>query len=186
MKLGAHVLQDLLALIIRFGLVFDPQLAGVFRALATLDGSLITLDPSFDTLEEAKLFAAQHGLGLPGPGDVKDELMDGLLELVPALRRIPRRLDHLGSLAERGELTLRVRPFADPRDVDVVERLTNRVILAFLSASIGIVSVLILWLPGGPFVIGAARLYQVIGFAGLTAATMLGLRVLVAVSRNGN
>jgi ubiquinone biosynthesis protein len=186
MKLGVHVLQELLALIIRFGLVFDPQLAGVFRALGTLDGSLMMLDPSFDTLEEAKQFAVEHGLGLPGVNEIKDELSDGLLELMPALRRIPRRLDRLGSLAERGELSVRVRPFADARDVEVVERLTNRAILAFLSASIGIVSVLMLQLPGGPLLIGATRLNQLIGYAGLTAATILGLRVLVAAGRKGN
>jgi ubiquinone biosynthesis protein len=186
MKLGAHVLQDLLALIIRFGLVFDPQLAGVFRALGTLEGSLMMLDPSFDTLEESKQFALEHGLGRPRVNEIKDELSEGLLELMPALRRIPRRLDRLGSLAERGELSVRVRPFADARDVEVVERLTNRAILAFLSASIGIVSVLMLGLPGGPFVIGDTRLNQMIGYAGLTAATILGLRVLVAVGRKGN
>jgi hypothetical protein len=43
-----------------------------------------------------------------------------------------------------------------------------------------------LQLPGGPLLIGATRLNQLISYAGLTAATILGLRVLVAAGRRGN
>ena len=110
--------------------------------------------------------------------------MDDMVELLPALRRIPRRLDRLGESAERGELTLRVRLFADQRDVDTVTRIANRVILAFFSGSVGLVSVLLVRTPSGPIVLGQTTVYELIGYLGLTAATILGLRILVAVSRD--
>jgi ubiquinone biosynthesis protein len=94
---------------------------------------------------------------------------------------VPRHLDRIGQLAERGELTLRVRLFADRREVDHVERLTDRVLLAFFSASVGLVSVLMLGLPASSSNIDGTQLNQVLGYAGLTAATVLGLRVLAAV-----
>jgi ubiquinone biosynthesis protein len=183
MKPGTELFTDLLALLTRFDLTIDPQLAGMFRALATLEGTLRLLTADFDLIEEAKKAATGLGLGRPAPAAVASDLTDDLLELVPALRRLPRRLDQIGHLAERGELTLRIRLFADRRDAQHIERLTDRFILAFFSASIGLVSVLLLALPARAITLGGTNVSQAIGYAGLTAATLLGLRVLAAIGR---
>src|SRR5262245_2337751 len=184
MRPGAELFADLLALLVRFDLTIDPQLAGLFRALATLEGTLRLLAPDFDLIEEAKRSVTETGLGLPSPAQVASDLSSDALELLPALRRLPRRLDQIGHLAERGELTLRVRLFADDRDVKHIERLTDRLILAFFSASVGLVSVLLLALPTPAITIHGTDLGQVIGYAGLTAATLLGLRVVAAIGRH--
>jgi ubiquinone biosynthesis protein len=184
MRAGANLIGDLVGLIVRFGLAIDPQLAGMFRAIATLEGTLRVLNPDFDLLEEVQRSASVRGLGLPTTAEAADEIGDALLELLPALKRIPHHLDHIGHLAARGELTLRVRLFADRRDVEHVERLTDRLLLAFFSASVGLVSVLLLALPAGSVEIDGTRINQVFGYAGLTAATILGLRVLAAIGRH--
>lgn len=185
MRAGANLIGDLVALIVRFGLAIDPQLAGMFRAIATLEGTLRVLNPDFDLLEAMQSSASELGLGLPTTARAAEEILDDLLELLPALKRIPHHLDHIGHLAERGELTLRVRLFADRRDVEHVERLTDRLLLAFFSASVGLVSVLLLALPANMIKIDGVRMNQVFGYAGLTAATILGLRVIAAVGRHG-
>jgi ubiquinone biosynthesis protein len=184
MKPGTELFADLLALLARFGLTIDPQLAGMFRALATLEGTLRLLTADFDLIDEAEKAATDLGLGLPTPAAAASDLTDDLLELLPALRRLPRRLDQLGHLAERGELTLRVRLFADDRDSRHVERLTDRLVLAFISASIGLVSVLLLALPTRAITLNGTDVNQAIGYAGLTAATLLGLRVVAAIGRH--
>jgi len=181
---AAEMLGDLLALIVRFGLALDPQLAAMFRALATLDGTLRTLDPTFDILQEAQQLAAAKAIGLPTPARLTSSAADDLLELLPELRRIPCRLDQLGRLAERGELTLRIRLFADHRDAEHARRLTDRLILCFLSASIGLVSVRLLPPTTGPAITGATHLTQLLGYTGLTASTILGLRVLSTLGRH--
>jgi ubiquinone biosynthesis protein len=99
------------------------------------------------------------------------------------LRKIPRRLDRISGALERGELSLRIRPFAHQRDAHLVTRLTNRVILAFFSASIGLVAVSLLRLGGGPQIF-RTNLDVLLGYGGLTAATVLGLRVIVAVTHD--
>jgi ubiquinone biosynthesis protein len=54
----------------------------------------------------------------------------------PSVRKIPRRLDHISAALERGELTVRMRSFADPRDVKLIVQLTNRArLLGLFSAS---------------------------------------------------
>src|SRR5262249_17785927 len=135
----------------------------------------------FDLLAEAEKTAAELGLGLPTPAAAAGDLTGDLLELLPAVRRLPRRLDQLGHLAERGELTLRVRRFADGRNAQPPERLPDRSILASASASIGLVSVLLPPLPAQAIPVNGTNANQAIGSAGLPAATLLGLRVLAAI-----
>jgi ubiquinone biosynthesis protein len=179
MEPGADILNDLLGVVVRFGLALDPQLAGVFRALATLEGTLRLIDPNFSVIEEAKQYAQTRKLGLPEP----TQLLEDVLELLPTLRKIPRRLDHISGALARGELSLRIRPFADPRDAELVVGLANRLILAFFSASIGLVSVFLLRLGTGPPMF-KTHLDALLGYGGLIAATMLGLRVIVSVTRD--
>jgi predicted unusual protein kinase regulating ubiquinone biosynthesis (AarF/ABC1/UbiB family) len=59
-KIGAGALVDLLELILRFGLAVDPELAGMFRALATLDGTIQAMSPGFDLVVEAQHIARQR------------------------------------------------------------------------------------------------------------------------------
>jgi ubiquinone biosynthesis protein len=183
MEPGAEILNDLLAVVVRFGLALDPQLAGVFRALATLEGTLRLIDPSFSVVEEARQYGREHKLGLPRPEQLKEEVLNDVVELLPMLRKIPRRLDRISGALEHGELSLRIRPFAHEGDAELVTRLTNRLILAFVSASIGLVAVLLLHLDSGPRTFGT-HLDLVLGYAGLVAATVLGLRVIVAVTHD--
>jgi hypothetical protein len=56
--------------------------------------------------------------------------------------------------------------------------------LAFLSGAIGVVSALLIQVDGGAKVSADLTLAQTIGYSGLVVATLLGVRVLVGVSRN--
>jgi ubiquinone biosynthesis protein len=119
MEPGADILNDLLAVVVRFGLALDPQLAGVFRALATLEGTLRLIDPTFNVIDEARQYAQARKLGLPRPEQLREDTLNDLLELLPMLRKIPRRLDRISGALERGELSLRIRPFAHERDAQL-------------------------------------------------------------------
>ncbi len=179
-----RVVEGLFRIMVRYRMVVDPQLAGMFRALATLEGTLTTLSPDFDLLAEATRSVSRSGVGLPGAVQTAADLTDDILELLPLIRRIPRDLDRLGRQAERGELTLRVRLFGDQRDVEHVDRVIDRALLAFFSGSIGLISVLLLALASAAPRVDGAPLNQVLGYAGLTAATVLGLRVLATINRS--
>jgi hypothetical protein len=41
---------------------------------------------------------------------LKEEVLNDVVELLPMLRKIPRRLEHITGALERGELSLRIRP----------------------------------------------------------------------------
>jgi ubiquinone biosynthesis protein len=181
---GAQTLNDMLHIVVQFGLNMDPQLAGVFRAFATLDGTVRLLDPCFNIIDEARRFAGEAHLGLPRSSEIGRDVAVDLLEMLPRLRKLPRRVDRITGALERGDFSLRLRTLADPRDIAVIGRYVNRVVLAFVSASIGLVSVLLLGVGGGPRVMGT-HLDLLLGYLGLAGATVLGLRVLTAVTRDG-
>ena len=55
---GNEMFTDLFRLVSRFGLGIPPEIAAVFRALATLEGTLTQLAPGFDIVTEAREYAA--------------------------------------------------------------------------------------------------------------------------------
>jgi ubiquinone biosynthesis protein len=101
------------------------------------------------------------------------------------LRRTPRQLDRIATLVQRGNLQARVRLLADEADVRTVTRLLNRVVLAGLGGLVGLLSVMLLGTQGGPHFTGDTSLFQFFGYFGLFCATVLILRVIVAILHDG-
>jgi ubiquinone biosynthesis protein len=184
MQPGAEMLTDLLALLTRFGLAFDPQLAGVFRALVTLEGTLRTLDPEFAIVDEARSLADKVGRRVFGPSALGQAAGEDLFKLAPLLRRIPARIDRITAAMERNDWGYNVRLLAHEDDLRLAQRFFARAIVAFLSAAIGLVAALLIGVNNGIVVAKDVTLAQALGYLGLIVATVLGMRVLVAVSRD--
>jgi ubiquinone biosynthesis protein len=100
--------------------------------------------------------------------------------LAPLLRHLPRHADRLATIAERGDLRANISLFRDAEDVRIVTRLVNRAVLAFLGGVVGVISVVLVGIDGGPPFTGDTSLYEFFGYFGLFCGTVLVLRVLVA------
>lgn len=127
-----------------------PEIAAVFRAIATLEGTLTQLTPSFDVIAETRAFASAHLADQLRPDALRASATDELTALLPLLRRLFRRLDRLADSLEAGRLGLNVRLFADKRDRRVITELLHQVLITFLASTTGIMAVLMLGLRGGP------------------------------------
>ena len=181
---GADMFTDLFRLATRFELSIPADIGMVLRALATLDGTLSQLTPSFDVATEAREYAADQVAAQLSPKVVQRTAADELVTLLPLLRRLPRRFDRVTGALEHGRLSLNVRLFADERDRQVITGLTHQFLLALLGAASGIVAALMLGTSGGPKVTATASLYQVIGYNLLIVAGILVLRVLFTIFRS--
>ena len=104
---------------------------------------------------------------------------------VPMLRRLPRHIDRAFNSMERDGLRVRVTHFSDEHDERVVVRLVNRLVLAVLAGVIGLVSVGLIAIDNGPAFSAGTSLFRVFGYFGLFCATVLAMRVIVAVLRDG-
>ena len=174
---------DLFRIVSEHGLAVPPEIAAVFRALATMEGTLTALAPGFDIVAEARRFAADQLTAQFSPDVLRKTAADELIALLPVLRRLPRRIDRLGGALEAGRLSINVRLLADPADRRYLTGLLHQVILVALAATSGIMAVLMLGLHGGPAITSTVTLYAFFGYCLLVIAAILALRVLVLVFR---
>jgi ubiquinone biosynthesis protein len=184
MRPDAAMFTELFGLLLEFGIAFPPQIAGVFRAMVTLEGSLGLLAPGFELVSETRAMAGGLLGELLTPSSLREAAGDELLALLPILRRLPRRLDRITTRLERGRLAVGVRPFADERDTRIITSLVNRSVLAFLGAVLGGMSVVLLGIPGGPALTSGLSVLQFFGYLGLVLSVVLILRVIVTIARD--
>ena len=182
---SAAMFNDLLQLFFAFGITLPPEFSTFFRALVTLEGTLTTLSPGYLVIAAAERLAAEWARGQLTPASLEELARKELASLALLLRRTPRHLERIATLVERGNLQARVSLLADEHDVRVLTRLLNRAVLALLGAVIGVLSVMLLGTQGGPPFTGDTSLFQFFGYFGLFCATVLILRVIVAVLRDG-
>jgi ubiquinone biosynthesis protein len=176
-----RMFTDLFRIVSDHGLAVPAEIAAVFRALATVEGTLTQLAPGFDIVAEARRFAAEQLAEQFTPDALRRTAADELVALLPMLRRLPRRVDRIGGALESGRLSINVRLLADPADRRYLTGLLHQVILAILAATSGVMAVLLLGLHGGPSVTRTVSLYTFFGYSLLVIAAIFAVRVLVLV-----
>ncbi|HJR92333.1 MAG TPA: AarF/UbiB family protein [Acidimicrobiia bacterium] len=179
-----EALTDLMRLTTELHLHLPASTTTMFRALATLAGTLEQLSPGYPIIDVVAELGGSEFRERVAPDSMRDFVEQEFAKLAPLLSRAPRHFDRLATLAEHGRLTTRVRLFTDPDEVRILERLVNRFVLTLLSIGVGAVSVMMLGTEGGPVLEAAdAPLLEILGWVGLTLAVILLLRVLLSVLR---
>jgi ubiquinone biosynthesis protein len=178
-----EMFTDLFRLVAAFGLAIPPAVAAVFRALATMEGTLACLAPGFNIVLESRAFATERITDNLEPTTLRQSATHELMALLPILRRLPRRIDRITGALEQGRLSVNIRLLADERDRKVLTGMLHQVLLAFIGATTGIMAVLLLGTTGGPRFLGDITLYQILGYNLLLISAMIGLRLLFMVFR---
>lgn len=178
-----QMFTDLFRIVADFRLAIPPSVASVFRALGTMEGTLTVLCPGFNMLTESRAFAGTLRGERMQPTSLRNTATEELLALLPVLRRIPRRIDHVTAALEQGRLSVNVRLLADERDRGVLTGMLNELLLAMTGTAAGIMAVLLLASTGGPRVAPDVTLNQLLGYNLLVISAMLGLRLLFVVFR---
>jgi ubiquinone biosynthesis protein len=177
---GAAAFTALFTLVTSAGLRIPAEVAGVFRAMATIEGTLAVLDPGFDVVAVARTLGRQR-FGDVGVPQVRRAVEDELVTLLPLLRRLPRRLDRIADTVEHGELTARVRLFSDAEDRRLVVGLVQQTLLTLLAATSGVMAAVLLASDRGPHLTPSLALYSVFGYCLLVIGVVLALRVLILI-----
>jgi len=179
----ARMFTDLLQIVADYGLSVPPEVAAVFRAAATLEGTLRRIDPGFDVIGEAQGFSREYLRDQLAPAAIRRTLTDELTVLLPMLRRLPRRIDRITAALEDGRMTVNVRPLSDERDRRVIGSMLHLVLLTVLASTVGLMAVIMIGREGGPAMTAAISVFDFIGYMLLAVALILALRVLVVIFR---
>jgi ubiquinone biosynthesis protein len=177
--------NELLQMFFAFGVCLPPEFSTFFRALITLEGTLTTLRPGYLVIDAAQSVAAEWSRERLTPSNVGELMRDEAVKLAPLLRRLPRHVDRVATIVERGDLRARISLLSSEEDVRIVTRFLNRALLAFVGGIVGFMSVLLIGIKGGPEFTGQTSLYELFGYFGLFCSTLLIMRVLVSVFRDG-
>ena len=167
-------------------LTIPPEIAAVFRMLATIEGTLTELAPDLDLMTESRRIAAALLTDRVNPTLLKQAALDELASLTPILRRLPRRLERITNAAEHGRFAVNVRLLADERGRATITGLLHQVLVAFLAGVTGIMAVLLL---AATFLCYAFQFLSTMGFLptmlqerGLSPRAAGGLTALVVIA----
>lgn len=181
---GPAMLNELLQMLASFGIVLPASTGAMFRALVTLEGTINTIEPGFPIIDAAQQIGGELVREQFGEEQLKEMAQQEAIKLAPVLRRIPRHVDRIAAMVQRGEVAGRVSLFSTPHDVAVVRDLVGRAVLAFVGAAFMLLSVLLIHTDAGPALSDATSLFQVLGYIGLLLGAVLVLRVTVAALRD--
>jgi ubiquinone biosynthesis protein len=181
----AQALTELLRLTTRLRIRLPAQASAMFRALATLAGTLEHLVPAYPLIDQVAEIGGGQVREQLAPGSLSEFAQREWAQVGPLLQRAPRHVDRIATMLQHGGLITRVRLFSEAEDARVLERLVNRGVLTALALGVAALSVLMLGTTAGPTLAGTGvRLLEVLGWIGLFAGTVLILRVLLAVLRS--
>jgi ubiquinone biosynthesis protein len=176
------VLQDLVSTLAQFGVRLPADLVILSRALITLDGTLRVLSPGISLVP-----AVTELMTSPTSPPILDRealLRDEIMSALPRLRRLPDQVDRILSLTGRGDL--RVRNVVDEDGQRILRTLVNRALLTAIGFAFLVLSgILLVASEEGPKVASGTGLFEILGYGALLSGTVLVLRVVTAVARDG-
>lgn len=181
--LSTAAMTDLLTVTAELGIALPAQAALMLRALATLVGTLETLDPGYPVVDRLAEAAGLEIRTRLTPSSASQLAQKELAALLPVLRRLPGHVDRIATQLERGHLTARVSLLGDPSDVRVLERLLDKVLLTVLGLGTVGLSIMLVQTSTGPLLGDGLYLTQLLGWSGMFAGTALVLRSLLGVLR---
>lgn len=132
-----------------FGLSFYPSVGIALRSFITLDGTLRFIQSDFNLFKEAKEFSKNYISSMlkrpfKEPIATKERLEEEFALLLPALRKLPRRVDQLIQRVESGKIILHHDVFSDKHNAMFITKLFSRFVLLLVGITFGIISVALL------------------------------------------
>jgi ubiquinone biosynthesis protein len=175
------VLQQLLDLISRYRLIMPFDRFLMMKALSTMEGLGLMLDPDFDMTEKAAPFIRRLKMDRLSPRRMLTEFLETGGELVQLIRIIPGELRDILKQIKQGKVKIGFEHRGLERFIFEMDRSSNRIAFALIVSSLIIGSSLIINTDIGPFLFG----FPILGLLGFSMAGILGLWLLVAIIRSG-
>ncbi len=183
--LDVSMFQAMIGVLRRNHLSVPHSFTLLARALLTLDGTLRTLAPGYSTATHATELA--RPMLAPGDADeLQEQLQQELLRSLPSLRTLPDSAEAIANQLRAGQLSIRSRRYADPEDAIFVRTLLNRAILAAVGIIGLAVSALLLLASAQESNGRDSSTLEAIGYSGMFLATIITMRVVALVVRDGH
>jgi ubiquinone biosynthesis protein len=177
----SDVLTDVVATVARHRLRMPSNLMLLVKALVTIEGVGVALDPSFRMVEHAAPLAERLWRREHAPPAVARRVTDAIRQTGEVLGSVPLHLDAIGRKIRDGRLEIRFVHRNLEHFVGEMDRSSNRLAFAMIIAALIVGSSLIIQAGRGDAGYG----YPVLGLAGFLVAGLFGIRLAIGIVRSG-
>lgn len=178
---AGKILQDLLDLVSRHKLSFKPSLYLMLKALSTVEGVGLVLDPRLELIRLAKPFMRKVRMNRMHPGRVAEEIAQTGSAYLHLLRELPEDLRVILTQLRSGRMRIRFEHRGLQALGSALDRVSNRIAFAIVLAALIVGSSLIILSDIPPH----WREIPVIGLIGFLVAGVMGFWLLLSIIRHG-
>lgn len=182
---GQKLFDDLFTLVLAHRFSVPAPISAAFRAMASVEGALLTIDPSFDVVTVARQEGNRLVRSKLKGTKITEELQRRALQLLPMMDRMPRRINKITEDLEHGRFSMNMRVLENPSDRRFLTSLFQQLIVAVLAGAAVVGAIMLITSSEGPMLTTDIRLYSFFGFFLLFGGFVLSMRSLMLVFRRG-
>ncbi|WP_169253220.1 AarF/UbiB family protein [Brevibacterium sp. 'Marine'] len=180
---GQKLFDDLFNLVLAHRFSVPAPISAAFRAMASVEGALLTIDPNFDVIAVSRKEGNRLVRSKLKGTKITDELQRRALQLMPMIDRMPRRINKITEDLEQGRFSMNMRVLENPSDRSFLTSLFQQLIVAVLAGAAVVGSIMLITSDEGPLLTKDIHLYSFFGFVLLFGGFVLSMRSLMLVFR---
>ena len=175
------LLNRLLELVSRHRLIVPPDIFLMMKALTTIEGVGLMLNPDFDMVRQTAPFIEQVKLARFYPGRIAGDIIKLGSDMLQFAHRFPKDMLDIMRLIRQQKLTVQMEHKGLETMLATYDQISNRISFSIIIAALIIGSALIVISAIPPLFYGIS----LIGIIGFLAAAIMGIWLLVAILRKG-
>ncbi|MGM7666914.1 ABC1 kinase family protein [Microbacterium sp. A93] len=179
---ASRIFGSLMGLILGHRFEVPQAVAAAMRSLGGMEGTLGLIDPDLELVNAAREIGADLLKSRFSPGSLKESATTALLEALPIVSQLPRRVNRIADDLQGGRISINMRLLAHENDRRYVTWLFQQVVVSILAGFCvlgGIV--LLVFGEGGPAMTSYMSWYTAMGYIVLFAGFVLSLRTVALV-----
>jgi len=180
---GQKLFDDLFNLVLAHRFSVPAPISAAFRAMASVEGALLTIDPHFDVVAVSRQEGNRLVRSKLKGTKITDELQRRALQLMPMIDRMPRRINKITEDLEHGRFSMNMRVLENPSDRSFLTSLFQQLIVAVLAGAAVVGAIMLITSDEGPLLTKDIHLYSFFGFVLLFGGFVLSMRSLMLVFR---
>ena len=176
-----RLLQNLLDMAAQHRLRIPPELFLMMKAISTVEGVGLTLDPNFDLIAHAEPFIRQVKLSRFSPKRLSSDAVSIMGQYMDFVQEFPKDLLEITRNIRQKKFTFMLELKNMENMLSTHDQISNRISFSIIIASLIIGSALIVISKTPPLFYGISA----IGIIGFIAAAVMGIWLLVAIIKKG-
>lgn len=175
------LIQHLFEMVSTHRLRIPPDIFLMMKALSTVEGVALMLDPDFDMIARATPFIQKVKLARFYPDRIANDMIRIAAELFQFAQQFPRDVLEITRLIKQQKLTIKMEHEGLRDMLATHDQISNRISFSIIIAALIVGSALIVISKTPPFIYGISF----IGIIGFLAAALMGVWLLVAILKKG-